>query len=161
MARNTKKIILVAVAVVLFFVFVSLYASSKATLNQSEADKIKNDWSTDAQDAINRNFPGLPLSRVLAMIGTESRGDPNATGTSGERGLMQLTQPAWNTISGGTSFDQAFDGRVNIFAGVSYLKYLFDRYGDIDTATGYYNARTLPFRTAYLNRVKANEQFFE
>lgn len=159
MARNTKTLILVVVAVLLFFVLSILFASSRATLNQAQADKIKADWGRDAQDAANEF--GVPVVRILAIIGTESKGVENPPPQpAGEKGLMQITPGAWETVSEGVPFDQATIGRVNIFAGTHYLANLVERYGDLDTATGYYNARTLVNRLIYINRVRGNELFF-
>lgn len=43
-------------------------------------------------------FPARAVDTVLAVMWCESRGDPNATGAIGERGLMQIA-PQWHPDS--------------------------------------------------------------
>lgn len=142
----------------LFWLLVYYLFSSNATINQNTADAIRREWGKDIDDAA--RLYKIPASRIAAIVGTESKGERLAGGKAGERGLMQLTEDAWNEIGQGVSFSDAWDGRTNIFAGVRYLKKQLDRHGTLDLATGYYNASTLYKRHAYLLRVKANEVYF-
>ena len=63
---------------------------------------------------------------VKAIIWRESRFDPMKFGSAGERGLMQLTEPAakeWAQDSGVEDFrvEELFDPKVNVQAGTWYL----------------------------------------
>ncbi|MFV0337158.1 MAG: lytic transglycosylase domain-containing protein [Chthoniobacterales bacterium] len=63
---------------------------------------------------------------IKALIWQESRFDPTATGKAGERGLMQVMEPAasdWVEAKKITNFQPAdlFDAKTNIDAGTWYL----------------------------------------
>lgn len=75
-------------------------------------------------DAARRN--GVPPELVKAVIWRESRFHPHKTGTSGERGLMQITEPAareWARAEKVETFapTDLFDPKTNIDAGTWYL----------------------------------------
>jgi soluble lytic murein transglycosylase len=70
---------------------------------------------------------------VKAVIWTESRFDPQKYGGAGERGLMQLTEPAakeWAEAKGVENFrvEELFDPKVNIQAGTWYLARAMQRW---------------------------------
>lgn len=88
---------------------------------------------------------GIPYDVVLAVIAQESNGDPNAKGSIGERGLMQMTPAALQDVNAryklGLSFDDMYDAEKNIQAGTAYLaicKSFF--YGDLQKGIQAYNA---------------------
>jgi soluble lytic murein transglycosylase-like protein len=64
---------------------------------------------------------GLDPDFVFAIVWAESSLRPNVT-TSVARGMMQLTEGAWNQVST-DPYDLAFDWRKNIEVGVLYLAY--------------------------------------
>jgi hypothetical protein len=65
---------------------------------------------------------------VSAVIRAESAGNPNALSAKGARGLMQL-MPSTATRFG-VSRGELSNPERNLEAGVSYLKWLHDRFGD-------------------------------
>lgn len=70
---------------------------------------------------------GIDPNLITAVIMTESGGNPNAIGSAGEIGLMQV-MPATGAIYG-VSRDQLFDPYYNVMAGATYLKDLTSKYG--------------------------------
>ena len=98
---------------------------------------------------------GVNSNIVVAMIRLESGGDPNAIGSKGEIGLMQLMP--------GTARDMGvnnpFNPRDNIFGGTKYLRYLLDIHnGNLDKAIMSYNigpnGRNVYQGYAYLRGIK-------
>lgn len=152
-----QNLILILVAVLAFWILAILFQSSNATLTKATAEKIKRDWGKDVADA--SQFYNIPASRILAVIGTESKGNELAIGGAGERGLGQFMPGTWTEITG-LPFADAYEGRTNIFAIAKYLDKLSKVWGDLDTATQRYNGSDELKTLAYLERVKANERFF-
>ena len=77
----------------------------------------------------------IPQSWIVAVIGTESRGQTTLAGHpirshAGAMGLMQLMPTTWAdmraTFNLGTNPDDPHD---NIVAGTAYLRLMFDRFG--------------------------------
>jgi len=73
---------------------------------------------------------------VHSVIQTESNYDPFALSPKGAQGLMQL-MPSTARRFGVTN---SFDINQNLQGGVTYLKYLFDLFGDQELALAAYNA---------------------
>jgi len=73
---------------------------------------------------------------VDSVIRVESNYNPLAVSPKGAEGLMQLI-PATARRFGVTN---SFDVKENIEAGVTYLKYLLDMFGDDRLAVAAYNA---------------------
>lgn len=69
---------------------------------------------------------------VMAIIATESAGDPQATGGAGDIGLMQITLVALVEYNRYFSLDeiysQLYDPETNIRVGCGYLKICFEYY---------------------------------
>jgi soluble lytic murein transglycosylase-like protein len=66
---------------------------------------------------------------IEAIITVESRGNPQAVGSQGERGLMQIMSATWEETTAKMfgqplSFDRAFDPVLNQRVGRVYLNYL-------------------------------------
>jgi len=89
---------------------------------------------TLADDAADRH--GVDPLLVDSVIRAESNYDPLAVSPKGAEGLMQLI-PSTARRFGVTN---SFDVRENIEAGVKYLKYLLDMFGDDRLAVAAYNA---------------------
>lgn len=70
--------------------------------------------------------------RINRVIEIESRGDPNATGAAGERGLMQILPDAWADTAAYLMvhwpFDDAWDPIKNIIIGTGYYDQVLPRY---------------------------------
>lgn len=88
---------------------------------------------------------GAPdVALVMAIIEQESGFDPDAVGTSGEIGLMQIL-PTTGGQFGFTDANALFDPATNISAGIAYLRWLYAyaaRRGEVnlDEVIGAYNA---------------------
>lgn len=86
---------------------------------------------------------GLDKYFVMAVINAESRFDPRAhSGVA--KGLMQITDETamWICHKMGIKYyhDMAYDPETNVKMGCWYLKYLINKYDNIDTALAAYNA---------------------
>jgi soluble lytic murein transglycosylase-like protein len=80
---------------------------------------------------------GVKADVLLAVIQTESHGDPAAISRAGAQGLMQL-MPATSAQYGVAN---AFDPEANVDAGTHYLRDLLRRYhGNLELALAAYNA---------------------
>lgn len=91
------------------------------------------------------NFPRLRPALVLGLICKESSGDPNAVGPDAERGLMQLTEAAWQDYRNETNdpdtpnFDSMFVPEFNIRAGSWTLSRRIEEMGDVSEGLRAYN----------------------
>jgi len=86
-------------------------------------------------EAANRH--NLPVAFLRAVVWRESDFDPRAVGTSGERGLMQVTPGAahdWAQATRHRSFQDTdlFDPRTNLAAGSWYLSRAMKRWTNAD-----------------------------
>jgi soluble lytic murein transglycosylase-like protein len=80
---------------------------------------------------------GVKTALVMAVIQTESHGDPAAISRAGAEGLMQL-MPATSEQYG---VADAFDPHANVDGGTHYLSDLIRRYrGNLHLALAAYNA---------------------
>jgi len=136
--KMTVLVIVLAVALVLFSAFGSAPAYSKSRM-QELRDKY-------GRYAIQFGVMyGIPFDVILAIIAQESNGNPNAKGTSGERGLMQLMPAALSDVNArfgtGFSFEDMYVPEKNIQAGVAYLAICRNFfYGSMQKAIQAYNA---------------------
>ncbi len=73
---------------------------------------------------------------VKALIHTESGFNPRARSKPGAQGLMQLMPATASMYAVGDAYDPA----ENIRAGTKHLKYLINRYKDLELALAAYNA---------------------
>ena len=85
---------------------------------------------------------GLNSALVFAVVKTESSFDQNAISSAGAVGLMQITKPTGAFIAQklGINDYQLLDAQTNLNFGCFYLRYLFNRFSDEDTALVAYNA---------------------
>lgn len=96
----------------------------------------------------------------LAIIMTESKGDPNAVGTSGDFGVYQMTEPyirEVNRISGSNyAHEDAFDidSSIDMFA---RLQGHYNAERDIETALRYHN-RSSAYRATVLRNLEILER---
>lgn len=64
---------------------------------------------------------------IRSQIWAESSDFPNAEGEAGERGLLQLTLNAWNSVEKNDDFyEKAFDPQKNIEVGIKYHLWIND-----------------------------------
>ena len=88
------------------------------------------------------DYYGLERALIFAVIKTESSFNPNAISRAGAMGLMQITKRTGEYIAtklGVENFDLK-DNNDNINFGCYYIKYLYVRFKDMDTALVAYNA---------------------
>lgn len=102
--------------------------------------------------------------RVLASVGwVESRWDPQAAGSSGEIGIMQIMAGTadWIADQMGLETYDLIDPATNVAMGARYLRLLIDEHGSVEEALAIYNAgpayRTRAPQAArgYVDRVRA------
>ena len=80
---------------------------------------------------------------VLAIIKTESNFNKNAVSYKGAVGLMQLTKNTANYIAKITNFNgeiDLFNEDTNLILGIKYLRYLSNKFSDINAVICAYNA---------------------
>ncbi len=86
----------------------------------------------------------VPEDLVYAVIKTESGFDPDATSRAGAKGLMQLMPDTLDWLSRLLDEEkptgEITDPETNIKYGTYYLRHLYDRFGDWNTALAAYNA---------------------
>ena len=88
------------------------------------------------------NYYGLDSKIIFSIIKIESGFDRNAKSRAGAVGLMQITPETGDYIAelqGVENYDLT-EAKTNVKFGCFYIKYLFTRFDDIDTAICAYNA---------------------
>ncbi len=87
----------------------------------------------------------LDPALILGVIAVESKGDPDARGRAGERGLMQLMPATAIEQAGFLDFEHPddvdlFDPETNITLGAAYLREQMRRFSRPSLALAAYNA---------------------
>lgn len=87
----------------------------------------------------------VPENLVYAVMRTESGFDPQAISRVGAVGLMQMMPSTFRWLTEdilveSLEDDALYDPEVSIRYGVFYLRRMYDRYGDWQTALASYNA---------------------
>ena len=88
------------------------------------------------------DYYGLDRALVFAVIKTESNFDKNALSNKGAKGLMQITDNTAKYIAqklGAENYD-VFNEETNVNFGCFYIKYLLNRFNDLELAIVAYNA---------------------
>lgn len=116
---------------------------------------------------------------VLAVARTESSFNKSAVSKKGAVGIMQLMPSTAEFIAKKVNFSSEIDlynPETNIFLGVCYLEYLFDRYGDETVVLACYNAgegivskwsdeqiKSPPYKETkdYLRKVKRRKKLYQ
>jgi soluble lytic murein transglycosylase len=89
---------------------------------------------------------GLDMYLTCAVIKTESGFDEKAVSSVGARGLMQLTEEAFDWVKfrmgdeRDLSYDDMFDPEYNIEYGTYLLRLLYEEYGDDATVMAAYHS---------------------
>lgn len=88
------------------------------------------------------DYYDLDRAIVFAVINTESSFDVNAKSKAGAMGLMQITEKTADYIAKKKCIENydIMDIETNVNFGCYYIKYLFNKFGDLDTALIAYNA---------------------
>ena len=79
---------------------------------------------------------GMDHRLVQAVIQVESNFQPNAVSPAGAQGIMQIMPETQKDLG----LSSPFDYRLNIEAGVRYLRMQYDRFRRLDLALAAYNA---------------------
>lgn len=88
----------------------------------------------------------LPPYLIASVINVESGYDKNAESNKDALGLMQIKLSTANYLIDYFKLDETleekslFNAKTNIRYGGMYLKYLLDKFGDVNTALAAYNA---------------------
>ena len=79
---------------------------------------------------------------IFAVIKTESNFDEKANSKVGAKGLMQITESTADYIAERLCLSEydIFDAETNVMFGCYYIRYLINRFVDLDTALMAYNA---------------------
>lgn len=78
----------------------------------------------------------IPEQLLRAVIMQESSGNERAISSRGAVGLMQLMPDTARSVG----VNNIYDAEENIKGGARYLRQMFDRFGDIESALAAYNA---------------------
>lgn len=114
-------IALIAAAVLMIGGSIGYFFNSRTTSTQTTVPS----WRVWREVQTQARTAGLDPGFVYAIIWAESSLRPQAE-TSVARGMMQLTEGAWTTVSN-RPYWQAWDWRVNIAVGIDYLAYCRSR----------------------------------
>jgi len=86
----------------------------------------------------------VPEALICGVINTESSFVYDAVSHAGAKGLMQITDPTFEWIQyrlgEEVSIDMVFDAETNIKYGTFLLSFLYEEFGNWDTAFAAYNA---------------------
>lgn len=84
----------------------------------------------------------LDVALVFAVVRVESRFNSRAESQAGAKGLMQITDGTGEYIAQKLKVNEydLFDVETNLRFGCYYLKYLIDRFNNVETALAAYNA---------------------
>lgn len=100
-------------------------------------------WWPEIKNASTRS--GVPAEIIAGVVWQESAGDPDAVGSAGERGLMQLkdiavqdVQRTYTNVADDVA-DYDSDPGSNILAGSYYLKLQRENHSNWDQALEAYN----------------------
>ncbi len=88
---------------------------------------------------------GVPPERLRALARVESRGRPQAVSPAGARGILQVMPDTAREL--GYQPEDMHDPEKAADAGARYVRRMYDRFGDWDTAVEAYNAG--PARVAH------------
>ena len=147
-------------------------------------------FKTDYKDIVfqNSESAGVDASLVFAVIKAESNFNKNAKSTAGAIGLMQIKLATANYVLAMRGEDEITENdlflpEINIKLGAIYLKYLLDKFENLDVAICAYNAgetvvkswlnnseysndgntlKKIPYveTQTYLSRVKFNQKVY-
>ncbi|MHA2642941.1 MAG: lytic transglycosylase domain-containing protein [bacterium JZ-2024 1] len=83
---------------------------------------------------------GTPPEIIAAIIQKESRGDPNAVGAGRYYGLGQMSYQTARSLGWNGTPSDLLDPRTNIALVAQYLRFLLQRFGNVEAAVAAYNA---------------------
>lgn len=120
-----------------------------AGVMMNKSTKLLEHWAypTDYSEIVEQKSKeyGVPLSVIYAVIKTESNFEPEAESWVGARGLMQITEDAYEWIDyyrgeTGADWNDMYIPEYNIDYGVWLLSYHYGVFGEWETVYAAYNA---------------------
>jgi len=114
---------------------------------------------------------GVDPALALAVAQVESNFDPNVVSHKGARGVMQI-MPKTAREEFGINPTLLFDARTNIRTGVTFLKQLQNRYGNVEFALSHYNGgsrvtkpdgsyQVIPVTRGYVDKVLSKMKTYQ
>lgn len=100
---------------------------------------------------------GVPSAVIVAIIERESNYDPNATGSAGEQGYMQIHPCNFSWLKQTVGVTDFYDPEQNILCGVYMLSGLFEKYGTVNEVLMAYNCGEAGARRLWNNGVTETE----
>lgn len=134
--RPVMIIILLAVAISVSLLFSLIGECAHKQISIDECKPIVEKYASEYN---------VPEYIILAVIEVESDFDPAATSSAGACGLMQMTPSTFEWLTSSEHLGEnlgayeLYDPEVSIRYGVYYLRYLFTRFRNWDTALAAYN----------------------
>lgn len=124
-------------------IFFSLFAFSLSAYNLYNVFTHPLKYKSEIINYANEN--NLNPALIASVINVESSFNENAKSTKNAIGLMQIklsTANYINSLKNTNKIDenQLFNPTINIEIGTQYLKYLMDKFNNIDTSLAAYNA---------------------
>ena len=106
---------------------------------------------------------GLDKALVYAVIKAESNFNKNAKSPSGALGLMQIIPGTASYVSSLYNInyknqDDLFNPEINIEIGTAYLRYLLNKFEDLETTLASYNAGETVIRSWLKNEDYSTDQ---
>lgn len=98
-------------------------------------DNVRSKWGSAVQSTLNDLQSPVPARVVLAIIRSESGGDPSAKSSAGAIGLMQV-MPS----TAGMTVEQLLNAGTNLRAGIRFLDTFYLPENDLPAIASMYNA---------------------
>jgi len=137
--KKSKAPFLIVFALILVFLCAAAYFGYKYWISHTHPIKYSNYVERYANEYnVDKYF-------VYAVIKTESGFDPSAVSSVGARGLMQIMEDTFDWIKfklddEDTEYANMFIAEDNIRYGCFFLGYLYNEFGNIETAAAAYHA---------------------
>ena len=140
MEKKQRILLISLLAILVLIVIACLFDSNLDYFSRNEYPQKYTAYVEAAAAEFN-----LPTHLIYAVIHTESSFDSGAVSSAGAIGLMQLMPDTFRWLSDSIAHEKLDDGMIydpqtNIRYGCRYLRWLYNRYGDITAALAAYNA---------------------
>ena len=108
---------------------------TKPVLPIKESDKVSFDEQLRSLILSESSKQAVHPDLIKAIVKTESNGNPNAVSKAGAIGLMQLMPGTAKSLN-----VDPYDPQQNLKGGITYLKQMAHKFGDLDQTLAAYNA---------------------
>jgi len=151
--------------VVIAFIVLTVLSSHSVARFSLDRDTVKDIVVEEAM------LQGVDPALALAVAQVESNFDPNVVSHKGARGVMQI-MPKTARDEFGINPTLLFDARTNIRTGVTFLKQLQNRYGNVEYALSHYNGgsrvtrpdgsyQVIPVTRGYVDKVLSKMKTYQ